>query len=150
MLCRRNPPSATDEARIWIMMCSQVPSPQEDCFVNVYDDRMDLSSLANFMRKLDLPSNVCAAILLCFMEIFRPVSFLVVCFDPTLVLKLAICNKPLSSQGRSILVDSLSLFFTEIIFHCDYLIKHKHKMLAWHRWWHHLAVFSVCMHFMTS
>lgn len=52
-----NPPAATDEARIWIMMCSQVHSPEEDCFVNVYDDKMDLSSLANFMRKLDLPLN---------------------------------------------------------------------------------------------
>lgn len=61
--CYRNPPTATDEARIWIMMCSQVHSQEEDCFVNVYDDKMDLSSLANFMRKLDLPSNVCSTIL---------------------------------------------------------------------------------------
>lgn len=79
MFCCRNPPAATDEARIWIMMCSQVHSPEEDCFVNVYDDKMDLSSLANFMRKLDLPLNVCSVnlsgVCMCFMKIFCPFSF---------------------------------------------------------------------------
>ncbi|XP_062571904.1 thioredoxin domain-containing protein 16-like [Saccostrea cucullata] len=50
-------PEILDEAKVWFLMCSQVINKEDDCFIKFYDDKMDLSSLASFMRKLDTPPN---------------------------------------------------------------------------------------------
>lgn len=55
-LCRSAPDASVD-AKIWMMKCSEV-TDDSDCFTTLYDEKMDLSSLANFMRRLDLPAQV--------------------------------------------------------------------------------------------
>ncbi|XP_061174523.1 thioredoxin domain-containing protein 16-like [Saccostrea echinata] len=50
-------PETLDDARVWFLMCSQVTNKEDDCFIKFYDDKMDLSSLASFMRRLDTPPN---------------------------------------------------------------------------------------------
>lgn len=56
LICRSAPDSSVD-AKIWMMKCSEV-TDDSDCFTTLYDEKMDLSSLANFMRRLDLPAQV--------------------------------------------------------------------------------------------
>lgn len=56
-LCRSSPETVED-AKVWFLMCSQVSHKGDDCFVKMYDEKMDLSTLATFMRRLDSPPNV--------------------------------------------------------------------------------------------